>query len=46
MAQKFTEKDFNKEIAELASELRRDIEAHATGLDPSPAARQHREGFQ
>ncbi|KDB09503.1 hypothetical protein LIG30_1475 [Burkholderia sp. lig30] len=39
MAQKFTEKDFHKEIAELAAELRRDIEAFSTGLDPSPEAR-------
>lgn len=39
MSQKFTEKDFRDELAELATELRRDIEAHATGLDPSPAAR-------
>lgn len=38
-ASQFTEKDFYKEIAELQAELRRDIEAHATGLDPSPAAR-------
>ncbi|ANW48787.1 hypothetical protein N4S61_06800 [Burkholderia pseudomallei] len=42
MVQKFTEKDFHKEIAELQAELRRDIEAHATGLDPSPAARAER----
>ena len=39
MPQKFTEKDFHKELAELAAELRRDIDAHATGLDPSPEAR-------
>ncbi|CAB3764150.1 hypothetical protein [Paraburkholderia humisilvae] len=39
MVQKFTEKDFHKEMAELAAELRRDIQAHATGLDPSPEAR-------
>lgn len=42
MANHFTEKDFHKEIAELQAELRRDIEAHATGLDPSPAARAKR----
>jgi len=39
MSAKFTEKDFHKELAELAAELRRDIDAHATGLDPSPEAR-------
>ncbi|HZZ04629.1 hypothetical protein [Paraburkholderia sp.] len=42
MSQKFTEKDFHKEMADLAAELRRDIEAHATGLDASPAARLER----
>jgi len=39
MSQKFTEKDFRDELAELAAQLRRDIDAHATGLDPSPEAR-------
>ncbi|VVE59806.1 phage protein [Pandoraea captiosa] len=42
MSAKFTEKDFHKEIAELAAELRKDIEAHATGLDPSPEKRLER----
>lgn len=42
MATKFTEKDFHKEIAELAADLRKDIEAHATGLDPSPEKRAER----
>lgn len=42
MAQKFTEKQFRDELAELASQLRRDIEAHASGLDPSPEARLER----
>jgi hypothetical protein len=35
----FTAKEFTRELAELAAALRRDIEAHATGLDASPAAR-------
>lgn len=39
MSQKFTEKNFRDELAELAAQLRRDIEAHASGLDPSPEAR-------
>lgn len=39
MPAKFTEKDFHKEMAALAAELRRDIESHATGLDASPEAR-------
>ncbi|WP_186147310.1 hypothetical protein [Burkholderia gladioli] len=42
MVQKFTEKDFFAEIAELQAALRKDIEAHATGLDASPAARAER----
>ena len=33
-----SEKDFIKELAELAKALRRDIEAHSIGLDPSPSA--------
>lgn len=39
MSTKFTEKDFRDELAELARSLRLEIEAHATGLDPSPEAR-------
>ena len=39
MTQKFTEKKFRDELAELARSLRLDIEAHSTGLDPSPEAR-------
>ncbi|SCZ28200.1 MULTISPECIES: hypothetical protein [Burkholderia] len=42
MTQKFTEKQFRDELAELAAQLRRDIDAHATGLDPSPEARRER----
>ncbi|MDR5803414.1 hypothetical protein [Caballeronia sp. LZ001] len=42
MANHFTEKDFHKEIEQLQAQLRRDIEAHATGLDRSPAARAQR----
>lgn len=34
----YTEKQFLEELAELKAELRRDIEAHAVGLDPSKAA--------
>lgn len=33
-----TEKEFAKELAELKASLRRDIEAHQIGLDPSPQA--------
>ncbi len=33
-----SEKEFQKELAALANELRRDINAHSLGLDPSPAA--------
>ena len=36
---RFSEKQFFEEIAELQQQLRRDIEAHKTGLDPSPEAR-------
>lgn len=36
---RFTEKQFREDLAELAASLRRDIEAHASGLDPSPEAR-------
>lgn len=39
MKSTFTEKQFRDELAELAAQLRRDIEAHSTGLDPSPQAR-------
>ncbi|RRW90605.1 hypothetical protein [Pandoraea apista] len=39
---RFTEKEFFKELAELQRRLRRDIEAHKTGLDPSPEARASR----
>lgn len=39
MSQKFTEKNFRDELAQLTAQLRLDIEAHATGLDPSPEAR-------
>lgn len=34
-----TEKDFLAELSDLASELRREINAHHIGLDPSPTAR-------
>lgn len=34
----YTEKDFLEELAGLKAELRREIEAFAIGLDPSPAA--------
>lgn len=34
-----TEKDFRAELADLAAELRREMQAHEIGLDPSPAAR-------
>lgn len=34
-----TEKDFRAELADLARELRGEIQAHQIGLDPSPAAR-------
>ncbi len=34
----FTEKDFLAELSELQYELRREIEAFAAGLDPSPEA--------
>lgn len=34
----FTEKDFLDEITALKTELRRDIEAHKIGINPSPAA--------
>lgn len=34
-----TEKDFRSELADLARELRGEIQAHQIGLDPSPAAR-------
>lgn len=33
-----SEKEFIKELADLAKALRRDIEAHSIGLDPSPSA--------
>lgn len=33
-----SEKEFIKELADLAKALRRDIEAHSIGLDPSPGA--------
>ena len=36
---RFTEKDFQRELDELTRKLRLDIEAHASGLDPSPEAR-------
>lgn len=34
-----TEKDFREDLADLVSDLRREITAHQVGLDPSPAAR-------
>lgn len=34
----FSEKDFSDELAGLTRKLRRDIEAHTLGIDPSPAA--------
>lgn len=34
----YTEKQFLEELSALKTELRRDIEAHAVGLDPSKAA--------
>ncbi len=39
MASNTTEKDFQKEIADLVQGLRAEIEAKQIGLDPSPAAR-------
>lgn len=33
-----SKKDFQSELADLVGSLRRDIEAHKVGLDPSPAA--------
>lgn len=39
MAQRYTEKEFDAELADLAASLRREIEAWSSGLDPSPAAR-------
>lgn len=39
MASNTTEKDFQKEIADLVQGLRAEIEAKQVGLDPSPAAR-------
>lgn len=39
MASTTTEKDFQKEIADLVQGLRAEIEAKQVGLDPSPAAR-------
>ncbi|WP_353627606.1 hypothetical protein ABNQ24_12715 [Ralstonia pseudosolanacearum] len=35
---KVTEKEFLEELRELGAQLRRDIEAYQSGLDPSPAA--------
>jgi hypothetical protein len=35
---KFTGREFLKELAELKRALRKDIQAHSTGLDPSPEA--------
>jgi hypothetical protein len=35
---KFTGREFLKELAELKRALRKDIQAHGTGLDPSPEA--------
>ncbi len=37
-AARFSEKEFFEELAELQRQLRRDIEAHKSGLDASPAA--------
>lgn len=34
----FTEKDFLEEVSALKAELRKEMEAHQAGLDPSPAA--------
>lgn len=42
MASNTTEKDFQKEIADLVQGLRAEIEAKQIGLDPSPAARRAR----
>ncbi len=38
MADTFTDRDFKKELAILSGQLLRDIEAHQSGLDASPAA--------
>ncbi|NSX04816.1 hypothetical protein [Cupriavidus gilardii] len=38
MAETLTEHEFKKELAELSAQLLRDIEAHQSGLDASPAA--------
>lgn len=35
---KFSERDFADGLAELSGKLRRDIEAHSLGIDPSPSA--------
>ncbi|MFN3985726.1 MAG: hypothetical protein ACK4KV_09550 [Rhodocyclaceae bacterium] len=42
MAKPTTEKDFRAELADLARELRGEIQAHQIGLDASPAARRAR----
>ncbi|WP_420996229.1 hypothetical protein ACKI2N_002505 [Cupriavidus sp. 30B13] len=38
MAEKFSVRDFHEELADLSAKLLRDIEAHQSGLDASPAA--------
>lgn len=38
MADNFTDREFKKELASLSAQLLRDIEAHQSGLDASPAA--------
>ncbi|WP_047257992.1 hypothetical protein [Chromobacterium subtsugae] len=38
MSNQFTTRDFLDELRELSAQLKRDIEAHQSGLDPSPEA--------
>jgi len=38
MSEAFSKKDFFDELRQLSAQLKRDIEAHHTGLDPSPEA--------
>ncbi|MDK2124480.1 hypothetical protein PZA18_10490 [Chitinimonas sp. DQS-5] len=38
IARQLSSKDFREELGKLVGELKKDIEAHQSGLDPSPAA--------